>query len=65
MSTQEKLDKARQNLEKYIEQGDAKYIDKQEEEVIKLERKLKKEEKEIKPHPACVDDVVDRGRSFH
>ena len=51
-TTQEKIKQAEDSIEKSLERGDEAGVEKYEDRLVELKRKLKKEEEEIKPHPS-------------
>lgn len=52
MSTQDQIDKCEKDIKRYTDLGRAADAERFEDKLLELRRKLKKEEKEIKPHPS-------------
>lgn len=52
MTMEEEIEKLNARIEKYREAGRQKEVEMYEDQVVLLERKLKKENETIKPHPA-------------
>ena len=54
MSTQKKIKDTEEAIEKSLERGDEAGVEKYEDRLVELQRKLKKEEEDVKPHPSWV-----------